>query len=459
VRQRHREPAASLVVVATLLLTVLVCPTAAAQGGSARESKSKKRDYGLPLPDQYLDDVRELEKKTQKQPSIRPPSAPIAIEAASYDARGPAPRVLSRTFTGHSLLTRDGAQVVYVDADGLFVAPTAPGKARKLDEPAPFFRLTPDARYVLVPGEPFKRLSVRAEDGPTAIGYRERVNRPTGGPISNEHIAFITADGPIAVASVVEGTSTRLPMGVPEDRRCHHGAGFPHALSDDGKWLAFQHGCSANELIRIDGTRRQKLGAATPRFVGDVVVWTDIPGDRKVQVMDLTTEKRWHFAGTNLGHGARRVPGRRAFFQADRDNRLLLIDVDKNEVRTLHQGEERVTSFVRVTTDGKRGLFATMHGESCAVHEVHLESGKYRRLALAKNARQCFIEPIGARRAVLYAWRAGTGTRPEAIIASIDLDTGHVRRLGPVLRATGNLTAAGETFTLSAGETLYVGRP
>jgi hypothetical protein len=388
------------------------------------------------------------------------PPLPLKIRAEVYREDGPALRLVSKTATGHSALTPDGRYLIYIDSGGLFVMSTKGGPPRKIGAAAPYFRFTPDAKYVLVPGSAWRRLSLGSQDGPIDVAPKERRHQLCGSAFSDTHVAFITAEGPMAVASILEGTSIRLPVEPPVDRRCHAGAGYPRAFSPDGQWLLFQHGCYDNELIRVDGTQRRHIGLVSAMFVDDLVVGNvedkngRIVFDR-VEVVSLSDKKkRWKVKGTLLGSQPRRVPGKRAILQRDSEYRLVLIDLEKMKMRVLHQGDERVTNSAEVTPDGKRGLYTTQHQKvGCAVHQVDLESGKRQRLALVEGASQCFIKPLGNKRAVMYAWGKG------AIMATIDLKTAVVRRLDVPPNSIGNLNTAGKSVTLNANGRLYLGRP
>ena len=388
------------------------------------------------------------------------PQQPVRVRAEVYREDGPALRLVSKNATGHSALTPDGKYLIYIDAGGLFVVSTRGGVPRRLAAAAPYFRFTPDAKYVLIPGSAWRRLSLDSQDGPIDVAPKERRHQLCGAAFSNNHVAFITAQGPMAVGSILEGTSIRLPVKPPKDGRCHAGAGYPRAFSPDGKWLLFQHGCYGNQIIRIDGTERRDIGLVSAMFVDDLIVGS-VQDDKGKMVLDLLEvvslsdkSKRWKVEGTLLGSQPRRVPGRLAILQSDHKNRLVLIDLEKMKMRVLHQGDGRVTSFVEVTPDGKRGLYATQHGKkACAVHQVDLKSGKRQRLALVEGSSQCFIKPLGSQRAVMYAWGSG------AIVATIDLKTSVVRRLKVPPNSIGNLNTAGNSVTLNTSGRLYLGQP
>jgi hypothetical protein len=390
---------------------------------------------------------------------LMPQAQPVKVRAEVYQEGGPALQLISKTATGHSALTPDGKYLIYIDADGLFALSTKGGKPRKLGAAASYFRFTPDGKYVLVPGTAWRRLSLDSQDGPIDVAPKERRHQLCGSAFSNSHVAFITAQGPMAVASILEGTSIRLPVKPPKDGRCHAGAGYPRGFSPDGKWLVFQHGCYGNEIIRVDGSERRDIGLVSAIFVDDFIVGSVQDDNGKMvldrlEVVSLSDKsKRWTVEGTYLGSQPRRVPGRLAFLQSDRNNQLVLIDLEKMKMRVLHRGDGKVTSFVEVTPDGKRGLYATQHGRAgCAVHQVDIESGKRQRLALVEGGRQCFIKPLGSKRAVLYSWGGA------AIVATIDLKTGVVRRLDVPTDSIGNLNTAGKSVTLNAKGRLYLGR-
>jgi hypothetical protein len=388
-----------------------------------------------------------------------PIQQPLKVRAEVYKEDGPALRLISETATGHSALTPDGRYLVYIDSGGLFAVSTKGGKPRRLAPAATYFRFTPDARYVIIPASPWRRLSLNSQDGPIDVAPKERRHRLCGSSFSNSHVAFITAQGPMAVASILEGTSIRLPVEPPKDGRCHAGAGYPRGFSPDGKWLVFQHGCYGNEIIRVDGSERRDPRLVSAMFVDDLIVGS-VQGDDgkmvldRLEVVSLSDKsKRWTVEGTYLGSQPRRVPGRLDLLQSDRSSRLVLIDLEKMKMRVLHEGDGKVTSFVEVTPDGKRGLYATMHKKACAVHQVDLQSGKRQRLALVEGNSQCFIKPLGSKRAVLYSWGG------PAIVATIDLKTGVVRRLDVPPKSIGNLNTAGGSVTLNAKGRLYLGRP
>ena len=390
---------------------------------------------------------------------LMPPPQPVKVRAEVYQEDGPALQLISETATGHSAMTPDGKYLIYIDAGGLFAMSTLGGKPRKLAPAARYFRFTPDAKYVLIPGKAWRRLSLNSQDGPIDVAPKETRHYLSGGAYSNTHLAFITHQGPMAVASILEGTSIRLPVKPLKDGRCHAGAGYPRAFSPDGQWLLYQHGCYGNEIIRIDGTERRALGLCSAVFVDHFIVGS-VQGDDGKMVLDRlevvslsNMSMRWTVEGTMLGSQPRRVPGRLAILQSDRKNRLVLIDLEKMKMRVMHEGDGRVTGFVEVTPDGKRGLYATMHKKACAVHQVDLQSGKRQRLALVEGNSQCFIKPIGSTRAVLYSWGG------PAIVATIDLKTGVVRRLDVPTKSIGNMNTAGKSVTLNAKGRLYLGRP
>lgn len=394
-------------------------------------------------------------------PAKAPP--PLTIRAEHLDETAAGPHLVSSTLTGHFAFTADGASLVYLDASGLFAIAPREGQPRPLAPAAAYFTLSADGRYALVPGGAWKRLSVSGKNGPIDLAKGEQPHALTGFATSATHLAFLTAQGAMAVTSFDEGTSVRLPVEAPKTAQCHAGSGFPRAFSADGRWLLFQHGCESNDLIRPDGSERRRTGLVSAAFVGDVLAGNARdetvkfgPAIPPLKVIPLDGSPPWSVPDVVLGPMPKPLPGRRAFVQTDAKNLVWLVDLDAKKARVLYEGG-RVTSFLEPTPDGKRVLFATQADDSCAVHQVDVASGKPQRLALVDGAQQCFIKPAGNGRAVLYAWRASSREDGEAVLAAVDLDTGVVHPLGPHLQGVGNFHVAGTAYAVTAGSRLYAG--
>lgn len=433
-------------------------PAEDAPSNSVRDQPGYVGQPQNPLDRKHLgpESKGESPRETKRWPAL----PPIRIRAEVFRVDETPLRDVTRHYTGHSQLTPDGSYVVFTATDGVYAAPTGGGETRKLGPRAPFVRTTPDGRYVITPGSAWRRVSLLADDEPLDISPRIMRTASSSSVLSNRHVAFVTAKGGLAIASVADGTARTLSVDRPRESHCHAGVGFPRALSPDGMWFVYQHGCSTYEVVRTNGRDRRALSMLEPRFVKDDVVVGYRKGKRPLLVVErLSTKERWVVPDVSFSHQAQPVGDSLALLQADNEGRLVYVDLVKRNKRVLHDGDNgRVTSFVRVTPDGKRGLYATMTTGSCSVFQVDLKTGLRQLLAQAEYSSQCFLEPLGNEKAAFFTWgRGARGVR--AIIASVDLTTGVVTQLGPVLRGAGNLHTAGGTISLGIGMTLYVARP
>lgn len=456
-----RTPLVALLLVAG---AVLAGPPAKPRPAPPPDDADVKVDRGgrpQPLPDGA---IRFQTSRPAPQPKALPPRPPLALRAERVEKPAPAPRLVSESMSGHFALTADGAALVYLDGAGLFAVPPREGTPRQLGPVSPYFTLSADGRYAVVPGAAWKRLDVSGKNGPIDLAKAEQAHALSGFATSATHLAFITAAGPMAVTSFEEGTSVRLPVEPPKSAQCHAGAGYPRAFSADGRWLLYQSGCESNDLIRPDGSGRRRTGLVSALFVADVLAGNardeTKPGSGlpapPLKVVPLDGSAPWAVPDVVMSPMPKALPGRRAFVQTDAKSVVWLVDLDAKKARVLYEGG-RATNFLEPTPDGKRVLFGTQADGRCAVHQVDVASGKHQQLAVIEGAQQCFIKPAGPTRAVLYAWSASSREDGEAVLAAVDLDTGVVTPLGPPLRGVGNFHVAGHAYAVSAGSRLYAG--
>jgi hypothetical protein len=447
---------------ASLVLVVVLLANAARAEPPAKASPAPAptKGSGVPRKPDLKRPPPDPEPTTDLQPAPAAAPTPLRLRAESLAPDGPPLKLVSTGVAGQFALTADGAWLVYLDSTGLFALPTRDGAPRKLAPSTLFFTLTPDSRFALVPEAAWTRLSLSGKDGPVVVARGEALHQLSGFSVSKRHVAFIAADGSVVVAALDEGTARRLSLEPPKDTRCHAGAGYPRGFSDDGEWLLLQRGCTGLDAVHPDGSGLHRLPTGSGVLVGNLVVGqrllpdSGLPMEKELVVTPLKGGDGFTIRGANLSPFAKAMPGNKALLQDDGEGRLTLVDLEKKLVRVLYEGAVPVLPFFEPTPDGQRALFATRSEGHCTVNQVDVATGKRQQLADVEGAEQCFIKPAGNARAVLYAWRSG-----EAVLASIELKTGVVRRLGQPLSEVGNFQVSEGAVVVTAGQRLLLGRP
>jgi hypothetical protein len=359
---------------------------------------------------------------------------------------GPAPKVIATGATGAFDVTADGKHLVFIDGEGVKRFTFATGDLKTLGPGSGWLHLSRDSRYVMVPGAPLTRYSVAGKEGAVTLAKGVQLNALTGLTIGPKHFAFIDADGALTVTALDEGTSVKLPIPMPNTRRCHVGPGFPRSFSDDGKWLLFQHGCADHGVIRVDGTGLRLTGLISAKLVGDLLVGTRAEGGVfEVSALDGSNPQKLE---GSVFHGFMTpFPQRGAMWVANAD-RLELVDFKEKKTRTLLTTAPggSVIPFLDVSADGKSVFAATQLTEGCEVFRIDVASGQKQRLAALEGPRQCFVKSAGPTKAGLYAWTEGN-----AALYSLDVTSGRVERLGTPLIGVGNFMAGQSALVVHSG--------
>lgn len=364
---------------------------------------------------------------------------------------GPAPKVIATGATGAFDVTPDGKHLVFIDGEGVKRFTFTTGELKTLGKGSGWLLLSRDNQYAVVPGAPLTRYSVAGKDGALTLAKTAQVHALTGLTIGPKHFAFIDADGALTTTALDEGTSVKLPIPMPKTQQCHMGTGFPRSLSDDGKWLLFQHGCTDHGVIRVDGTGLRLTGLISAKFVGDLLVGTRAEGGVfEVSALDGSNPQKLE---GSVFHGFMTpLPQRSAMLVANAD-RLDLVDFKEKKTRTLLTTAPggSVIPFLDVSADGKSVFVPTQLTEGCEVFRVDVTSGKKQRLASLEGPRQCFVKSAGPTKAGLYAWTEGN-----AALYSMDLISGRVERLGPPIIGVGNFMAGTNALVINSGGQLRV---
>lgn len=372
---------------------------------------------------------------------------------------GPPLRRLADGVTDFAI-TADGKAIVFQHAEGLSWAPPGGAASRVENSVAPYFRLTPSARFALVPGGAgaWTRLPLGgAKDGRADLAKGLALHQLTGTEVSDRHVAFIAADGSLQLTDLLEGTSRELPLEQPTDGRCHAGKGYPRAFSSDGAWLVYQHGC-VHHVMRVDTGEKKELGFADARLVGTLVVG-DVrpPGSTEdptsLEVFDLKRGARWTIDGIRLDPLAVVVPGAEALLMLTSQGTLKHVDLREKKVSVLAEGVGWGMPL-DVTPDGKTAVFAKRSGDGWVVRALDLKTLKGRQVLEVTGADQCMVKALGPSSAVVTAWRSAEGGA--LVAATVDLKSLVATRLGPPLPGLGNLQAVRGTWAVAAGSALYV---
>lgn len=364
---------------------------------------------------------------------------------------GPAPKVLTTSATGSFDVSPDGKHLVFIDAEGVKRLTLATGELKTLGKGGGWMQISRDSQYVVVPGAPLTRYALAGKDGPIALAKTLQVHALTGLTIGPKHFAFIDGAGALSVAALDEGTTVKLPIPMPKTQQCHMGAGFPRSMSDDGKWLLFQHGCTDHGVIRVDGTGLRMTGLVSAKFVGDLLVGARAEGG-EWEVASLDGSKTWKLEGSRFHGFMTPLPQRSAMLVANAD-KLELVEFREKRTRTLLTASPggSVSPFIDVSADGKSVFVPTQLSEGCELFRIDLASGKKQRLAALEGPRQCFIRGAGPTKAGIYAWTEGN-----AVLYAVDLISGRVERLGPPIVGVGNFIAGQDTLVVNSGGQIRV---
>ncbi|MBL8917504.1 MAG: hypothetical protein JNJ54_01475 [Myxococcaceae bacterium] len=268
---------------------------------------------------------------------------------------------------------------------------------------------------------------------------------PSQQAIAGNAIAAATlADGQVAIIDLESGAKRALPIDPPAGNPCHFGNGIPHQVSDDGKWLLYQHGC-VFEAIRTDGSKARELGFSSATLVGTVVAGDVRPAGSKEEptslvVMELNTGARWSIDGVRLHPTFWRVPGTEHLVMLDERGRLLLVELRMKKVTVLRDAAPRAVSAA-VRPDGRLLVVTRDDKEhTCGVLELDPTSRKARALLDATAIEQCFAHPTRDGGAIVMAWR----WEPPREVVLVEFDAqGNARQLGPAMSDIGNLSASG----------------
>jgi hypothetical protein len=372
-----------------------------------------------------------------------PPEPTIRIRLASEKPIriGPAPKLVSENGGGSALMLPDGSHVLGIEKATL-VARSLPGGTPRDLGPAPaWFSGTPDSTRVVTMGP----LGVHALAGDGGVEKPlEEANAPAPSrSVTGNTTAVATMPDGVVAIDLASGARTRLPIEPPADKRCHFGHGIPQQLSDDERWLLYQHGCVFH-VMRTDGSKTRELGFAGAALVGTVVAGDLRPEGVKtdpttLEVMELNTGARWTLDGVRLHPIHWRLPGTETLVMLDERGRLLRVELRAKKVTVLRDAMPRaVTADVR--PDG-RMLVVTRDDQekTCGILELDPMTGKTRKLLDAAAIEQCFAHPTRAG-AIVMAWR----WQPPREVVLVELDAqGNGRQLGPAMNDIGNLSARG----------------
>lgn len=364
----------------------------------------------------------------------------VRLANGKAPAMGPAPRPLSENASSFPQLTADGARVVVVEKEVLVARELPGGKPREFGRAPGWFRETPDGTRLVTLG-PAAVWSFQATDGGQPL---EETGTPTRAIVNNAVAVATLAAGPMVVIDLASGAKRALPIEPPADKRCHNGHGLPYEVSDDGKWLLYQHGC-AYQAMRLDGSKSRELGFASATLVGTVVTGDVRPEGSSAEptslvVMELNTGARWSIEGVRLHPTFWRLPGTEHLVMLGERGRLLLVELRMKKVTVLRDAAPRaVTASVR--PDGRLLVVTRDDKEhTCGVLELDPTSRKSRKLLDASAIDQCFAHPTLDGGAIVMAWR----WEPTREVVLVELDPqGNARQLGPAMADIGNLSASG----------------
>lgn len=387
-----------------------------------------------------------------------PPAQTIRLHAPGVKEvpLGPSPRLLSENAQSVGL-TGDGAFVVAIERSSLITRALPGGKPQVLGSAPAWFGATSDSTRVVSMG-PTAVWPVGGADGGLALAD---VGAPERAVVANTRAAAVLKDGSVVTFDLASGSRLTLPIDPPSDKRCHRGNGIPTELSDDERWLLFQHGC-VFDLIRTDGSKTRELGFSGATLVGTVVVGDVRPEGAQGEptslvAMELNTGARWTIPGVRLHPRHWRLPGKESLVFLDEIGRVLLVELRAKKVTVL-RGEAPGAVTVSVRPDGRLLVVTRDDKErTCGVLDLDPSSKTTRKLLDASAIEQCFAYPTRSG-AIVMAWRYEA---PREVVF-VELDArGGARQLGAAMPDIGNLTARGGqwVFQPSGRPTFLYGPP
>jgi Tol biopolymer transport system component len=302
---------------------------------------------------------------------------------------------------------------------------------RVIPASAGWFVLTPDSRWILH-GSRIERTSI---DGGSPKRLAPDLEMHSLGHLvvspDSKWIAFVTSTGDLAIAPIDGGPAKLLPVDAPKDARCHAGAGAVKTFSSDSQWLVYQHGCTTNEAIRIDGSARHvieptmqgieviagpySLGVGTNRFT-----ITPLAGGT---VRSVETPPLFGFSGPRV------APDQQSFAFIAESYSLHVIDLATLRLDRVSPSGIRVSSFIEHTPDSQRVLYANLADDGRCEFRM-FDRVTRRDFALGRLAEggQCFIKAAGNKRAVIHTWRqVGEGFARELLL--VDLESRAIQSL------------------------------
>lgn len=377
-----------------------------------------------------------------------PTEPTIRIKLASGKAitMGPGPKLVSENGGATALMLGDGSHVVAIEKATLVARSLPGGKPRDLGPAPAWFSGTPDSTRVVTMG-PLGVHPLSGDGGVEKLLEEATAPAPARSVTGNTLAVATMPDGVVAI-DLATGARTRLPIEPPADKRCHFGHGIPHQVSDDERWLLYQHGCVFH-VMRTDGSKLRELGFAGAALVGTVVAGDVRPEGVKsdptsLEVMELNTGARWTLEGVRLHPTHWRIPGTETLVMLDERGRLLRVELRAKKVTVLWDAMPRaVTADVR--PDG-RMLVVTRDDQekTCGILELDPMTGKTRKLLDATSIAQCFAHPTRGG-TIVMAWR----WEPPREVVLVELDAqGNGRQLGPAMNDIGNLHARGGRWVL-----------
>lgn len=382
-----------------------------------------------------------------------PPSITITAEGLTD---GPVPKRVATTVTGQVEFTPDGKQLLFIDADGLKALPVkGPAKPRALISRAGSFRVSPDSRIAVARGEPFSRVALEGKSTLTTLGKGQIAHTLSGQALSSTWFVFVNEAGELVRTELATDVTTPFTLEPPKDKNVHAGVAYPRGFSTNGEWLLFQHG-SNFEVMRPDGTKRSALDLVDAQLSGNRVLGTARDAQvTSLVVVDLISGKRTKVANTRLFTLARMV-GDDTLLQVDAQGKLVKVDLKKGMSSVLFEAANgAVSPSIGISPDGKSAVLCVKRKGGNDVFRLELATGKRQRVAQLEGSDQCFAETVSAQTALVYAWVLNDLTA-DAVLLSVNLESGAVQRLGPSMKSIGNLVVAPGVAAVNAGPDLFL---